>query len=420
MQKEEYQDTRETGPQAREYLLGVGRFMGRDLIKGLADFPFTLNEYGYCWNNPLMLMDRNGAWPEFIENAVEWGKEHKGAVFDGIRVCKISVKYENKLLWKSRCYTTYSRRIIKMMIKKVPYILMAVFLLFENIIVGNFAACKERSISKALLSKKLKKILFPFIMIKKVTYVTLSYQIINYILFTTTLCCILLMKNDFQKVFQVYWNFEKYYIFCAPLFLGGRLYWINLYGLIRKKRCGMDWVPEIFQKLNGEIYKIDDNEVRIVKPADVDGCVFVMLEHINPYITDVFYQDIVRKFLDMNYMLVCINEFPSNDLEKYKTIIEETIRFFHICDKPFFYMGCEVNSIFEILEINSVFKSNGMIWLCELKKKKVMKYLMINLEFYKYEEFIPDEQNVCVLNAYMKDAEKYLENWIEKKILSVN
>lgn len=274
-----------------------------------------------------------------------------------------------------------------MMIKKVPYILMAVF---------------------------------PFIVIKKVTYVTLSYQIINYILFTTALFGMLLIKNDFQKVFQVYWNFEKYYIFCAPLFLGGRLYWINLYGLIRKKRCGIDWVPEIFQKLNGEIYKIDDNKIIVVKPVKVNGCVFVMPEYINPYITDVFYQNIVRKLLDMNYMLVCINEFPSNDLEKYKTIIEETIRFFHICDKPFFYMGCEVNSIFEILEINSVFKSNGMIWLCELKKKKVMKYLMINLEFYKYEEFIPDEQNVCVLNAYMKDAEKYLENWIEKKILSVN
>ena len=108
-----------------------------------------------------------------------------------------------------------------MMIKKVPYILMAVFLFFENIIVGNFAACKERGISKVSLSEKLKKIMFPFIVIKKVTYVTLSYQIINYILFTTALFGMLLIKNDFQKVFQVYWNFEKYYIFCAPLFLDG-------------------------------------------------------------------------------------------------------------------------------------------------------------------------------------------------------
>ena len=77
MQKEEYQDTRETGPQAREYLPGVGRFMGRDLIKGLADFPFTLNEYGYCWNNPLILVDRNGALPEWLEDVKDWAYEHK-------------------------------------------------------------------------------------------------------------------------------------------------------------------------------------------------------------------------------------------------------------------------------------------------------------------------------------------------------
>ena len=74
-----YQRDRTAGSyfaQAREYLPEVGRFMGRDLIKGLADFPFTLNEYGYCWNNPLMLVDRNGAWPEFIENVGKWCEEN--------------------------------------------------------------------------------------------------------------------------------------------------------------------------------------------------------------------------------------------------------------------------------------------------------------------------------------------------------
>lgn len=57
--------------QAREYLPEVGRFMGQDLIKGMANFPFTLNEYGYCWNNPLMLVDKNGAWPEWIETTAK-------------------------------------------------------------------------------------------------------------------------------------------------------------------------------------------------------------------------------------------------------------------------------------------------------------------------------------------------------------
>ena len=51
--------------QAREYLPWVGRFAGRDLIKGFAELPFTLNEYEYCWNNPLILVDRNGALPEW-------------------------------------------------------------------------------------------------------------------------------------------------------------------------------------------------------------------------------------------------------------------------------------------------------------------------------------------------------------------
>ncbi len=63
-----YQPDRTAGTsyaQAREYLPLAGRFAGKDLIKGFAELPFTLNEYGYCWNNPLILVDRNGAWPEW-------------------------------------------------------------------------------------------------------------------------------------------------------------------------------------------------------------------------------------------------------------------------------------------------------------------------------------------------------------------
>ncbi len=36
-----------------------------------------MNEYGYCWNNPLILVDRNGAWPEWVENVKDWAYEHK-------------------------------------------------------------------------------------------------------------------------------------------------------------------------------------------------------------------------------------------------------------------------------------------------------------------------------------------------------
>jgi len=49
--------------QAREYDPASGRFAGRDWVKGFTDRPYTLNEYGYCWNDPLMYVDRDGRMP---------------------------------------------------------------------------------------------------------------------------------------------------------------------------------------------------------------------------------------------------------------------------------------------------------------------------------------------------------------------
>ena len=56
--------------QAREYRAELGRFAAVDTIKGFTMAPYTLNEYGYCWNNPMVLVDLNGAWPtwEDVEN----------------------------------------------------------------------------------------------------------------------------------------------------------------------------------------------------------------------------------------------------------------------------------------------------------------------------------------------------------------
>ena len=50
--------------QAREYVPGVGRFGGEDWIKGNIDKPFSLNQYGYCWGNPVNWIDKNGKYPE--------------------------------------------------------------------------------------------------------------------------------------------------------------------------------------------------------------------------------------------------------------------------------------------------------------------------------------------------------------------
>ena len=54
--------------QAREYIPGVGRFAGEDWIKGSIEQPFSLNQYGYCWGNPIGLVDRDGKTPEMASN----------------------------------------------------------------------------------------------------------------------------------------------------------------------------------------------------------------------------------------------------------------------------------------------------------------------------------------------------------------
>ena len=46
--------------QAREYMPETGRFAGRDILKGEAEIPYSLNEYAYCHNNPIGFVDYNG------------------------------------------------------------------------------------------------------------------------------------------------------------------------------------------------------------------------------------------------------------------------------------------------------------------------------------------------------------------------
>jgi len=50
--------------QAREYMPGTGRFGGEDVVKGSARLPETLNEYGYCWQNPITMIDLTGKFPQ--------------------------------------------------------------------------------------------------------------------------------------------------------------------------------------------------------------------------------------------------------------------------------------------------------------------------------------------------------------------
>ncbi|HJC80154.1 MAG TPA: hypothetical protein H9930_03515 [Candidatus Mediterraneibacter excrementipullorum] len=54
--------------QAREYRALSGSFAGQDKILGFMERPYTLNQYAYCFNRPINLVDLNGAWPQWIED----------------------------------------------------------------------------------------------------------------------------------------------------------------------------------------------------------------------------------------------------------------------------------------------------------------------------------------------------------------
>lgn len=67
--------------QMREYRAELGRFGSVDVVKGFVIAPYTLNEYGYCWGNPLKWVDRNGKDPEdyaylyYVNNPGAAGKQ---------------------------------------------------------------------------------------------------------------------------------------------------------------------------------------------------------------------------------------------------------------------------------------------------------------------------------------------------------
>ncbi|WP_175531891.1 RHS repeat domain-containing protein [Butyrivibrio sp. M55] len=57
--------------QARYYSVDNGRFQSEDKVKGFIDSPFTINHYGYCWGNPIGIVDRDGNSPEWVANAAD-------------------------------------------------------------------------------------------------------------------------------------------------------------------------------------------------------------------------------------------------------------------------------------------------------------------------------------------------------------
>ena len=69
--------------QARFYDTVSGRFQSEDRVKGFKNAPYTLNHYGYCFGNPVNLVDNDGNWPSWNdvkEGAKNWYKENEDTI----------------------------------------------------------------------------------------------------------------------------------------------------------------------------------------------------------------------------------------------------------------------------------------------------------------------------------------------------
>lgn len=91
--------------QARRYDAGVGRFTSEDKVKGFIQAPVTLNPYIYCWNKPLELVDLNGMWPEWLENACDSAKETVSEIFNSVVGTDIILKEESVEEIECKVYT---------------------------------------------------------------------------------------------------------------------------------------------------------------------------------------------------------------------------------------------------------------------------------------------------------------------------
>ncbi|WP_177176440.1 RHS repeat domain-containing protein [Lachnobacterium bovis] len=84
--------------EAREYRPEEGRFSGTDVIQGTIEMPFTLNRYGYCYNNGMLMNDLNGMWPNPIKWVKDKTKKAAKAVGSAVKAAGKAVKAVGNLV----------------------------------------------------------------------------------------------------------------------------------------------------------------------------------------------------------------------------------------------------------------------------------------------------------------------------------
>ena len=91
--------------QAREYMPEIGRFMGRDILKGRVEQARSLNEYAYCHNDPVGFVDLNGMEEEPKQNLSDFTRDYllNQSIGKGVETVEIESEYaiRQKLLYNN-------------------------------------------------------------------------------------------------------------------------------------------------------------------------------------------------------------------------------------------------------------------------------------------------------------------------------
>lgn len=305
------------------------------------------------------------------------------------------------------------------------FVIIIAFYILENILVGNFMALDEQNKGEILLPKIVKKVLFPLFYIKRFALGILIYQIFNCCVFIVMMLIGVFCNNCIiENSLKVYLNFQKYYWWISVCLLGG-YYQVIIIGLSLKRRKlrknKEDIVFNNLRDMDTEIFDLNGDTVITTKPsAFIRGYIFIMVGIGDYSIPDIEFNEIIEELIKLNYILIYIKRYPSEDIDKTVLTIKESIKFIndiHDCVKtPVYLIGREDVGICEMMLLYNKYKEiEGMIWVCFSKEKRIKKSYNKILKKGLGIDFNNIEKDIFILSIYKKYSKEKMINWLSSR-----
>jgi len=305
------------------------------------------------------------------------------------------------------------------------YILIIIGIYFwENIIIGNITASTEQDKGKFYLPLIIKKILFPLFYIKKFAFILLIYQAFNFCLLILMILIGIFGNCSFiQNVLGIYLKFQTYYWWISIILIDGYFYIIKMkraLNIRRLRKNKEDNMFNILREMNAKTFELNGDIILATQlSTNIKGYIFIIVGNEDYLIPDVEFKEIIDDLSKMNYLLIYIKRYLSDDIEKTVSTIKESVQFFdqlYNCEKvPIYFIGRQASGICDMLYIYDNYKSiTGMIWICFSTEKAVKKSLYKILNNSLSDNLKQNERNICTVQINKKDSLEKLNVWLEQ------